>query len=186
MNMYGVIERNNLYFIEDDNSYSEVFQYIKELWIFLILIFIAVKKKIFPYVIWSLLFLYLLFDDSLSLHENIGEYLSNYFEIQSGLGIRSVDFGELIVSFSVGISFTFFLVLGYLKSNKTIKKVFQHLSIFILLLAFFGVFIDILHVFFNDNNKLGLFEDGGEMIVMSIILAYVFNLLDKNFNLQLV
>ncbi len=51
------------------------------------------------------------------------------------------------------------------------------MALFILLLAFFGVFFDMVHVAIPWGESLwGIIEDGGEMLTMSIIVWYVFNL----------
>ncbi len=176
LNIYGLIERNNLYSIVNEHGYSEIFQYLKEFWVFIILFHLFVKKRSVTLLIWAFLFLYVLLDDSLTIHETLGEYLANYFEIKPRFNLRSVDFGELLVSFTVGCSFMVLLLLTYLRSKYNFQKISQHLFTFLLALAFFGIFIDMLHVFFDDNHKLGLIEDGGEMLVMSIITAYVFKL----------
>jgi hypothetical protein len=176
LNMYGIIGRNPLFFIGNEEGYSDVFQYIKEFWIFILLGVLFIKNRGFMIFIWLMFFLYILLDDSLTIHETVGEWLANYFQIQPRYNLRPVDFGELIVSFCVGSSFMIFLILGYLKSNQTLKKISIHIFILLLLLIFFGVFVDIIHIYFNDNHKLGLIEDGGEMLVISIITAYIFNI----------
>ena len=178
LNIYGVIGRNNLYSIVNENGYSEIFQYLKEFWVFIIMFHLFIKKKSISFLIWSLLFLYILLDDSLTIHETLGEYLAKYFDLKPRFKLRGEDYGELIVSFIVGGCFIVALILAYLKSKTNIQKISQHLFTFLLVLAFFGIFLDMIHVFYNDNHKLGLLEDGGEMLVMSFIMAYTFNLLN--------
>jgi len=170
------VDKNYLYSIENDQGYSEIFQYIKEFWILLLLLFLSFKKKHLIYFIWSLLFFYLLLDDSLSIHEEIGEYLANYFNIETRYNLRAVDFGELLVSFGVGVSFLSFLSFTYFRAVNDVRKFSVHIFILLLFLVFFGVFIDMLHTFLGDDWKLGLIEDGGEMIAMSLITAYIFNI----------
>ncbi|MGZ0017106.1 hypothetical protein [Yeosuana sp. AK3] len=167
---------NSLYSIESDQGYSEIFQYIKEFWIFIIFLVLSIKKKKSVYLIWSLLFLYLLLDDSFSIHEIFGEYLSKYLNIKPEINLRAVDFGELIVSFGIVFIFIISLIIAHYKVSIKAKKESIHIFILLLFLVFFGIFVDMLHVFFHDDWKLGLTEDGGEMIAMSLITAFVFNL----------
>ena len=166
--------------IVEDKGYSEVFQYIKEFWIAMILLILALKKKHLIYLSWSLLFLYLLLDDSAQIHENVGSYLVTEFDIQPLFGLRAQDFGELGVSlFFAGILFSFIAISFYF-SNKFAKKISIHLFLMVMVLAFFGVVLDMVHMFFNQemwsNAIFELLEDGGEMIIMSIIVWYVFKI----------
>jgi hypothetical protein len=117
-----------------------------------------------------------LLDDSLTIHETLGEYLANYFEIKPRFNLRAVDFGELMVSFIAGITFLMFFILGYNKAKIKDKIVSQHLFVLFIILVFFGVFVDMIHIYFESNHKLGLIEDGGEMLTISLITSYVFNL----------
>ncbi|MDO5987943.1 hypothetical protein Q4Q39_11065 [Flavivirga amylovorans] len=173
--LYGITDDNSNYSLEKDFGYSEVFQYIKEYWIFLLLLFIFIRKKKITYFIWSVFFLYLLLDDSLSIHENYGELLANYFNITPQFNLRSVDFGEILVSLSVGVSFLILLLLAYIKGGIREREITRTLALFIIMLAFFGVFVDLIHVALPiQKNKIAVIEDGGEMLVMSIILSYVF------------
>lgn len=175
--VYGIIHGSSNFSLEKDFGYSEIFQYIKEYWSFLLLLIVFVSKRKFTYLVWSLFFLYLLLDDSLSIHENVGEYLANNFNIQSKFNLRAIDFGELLVSFLVGFTFLVLFIFSYIKGETEEKKVIKHFGILIFALAFFGVFVDLLHVALPfGENKLAVIEDGGEMLVMSIVLWYAFNL----------
>jgi hypothetical protein len=176
LNMYGIIGRNPLFFIGNEEGYSDVFQYIKEFWIFILLGVLFIKNRGFMIFIWLMFFLYILLDDSLTIHETLGEYLANYFEIKPRFNLRAVDFGELMVSFIAGITFLMFFILGYNKAKIKDKIVSQHLFVLFIILVFFGVFVDMIHIYFESNHKLGLIEDGGEMLTISLITSYVFNL----------
>lgn len=169
--------RNPLFSIEQDFGYGEVYQYIKEYWIMVMLFIIAVKRTTIVYFTWSLLFMYLLLDDALKIHENFGITLANYWKLQPNFGLRAQDYGELSIT---GISFLIlFLLIGiaYLFSDKKARKISRHLLILVLSVAFFGVLVDMLHIVVPWNKPIfGLIEDGGEMLVMSIIVWYVFAL----------
>ncbi|WOD43425.1 hypothetical protein [Hwangdonia lutea] len=175
--VYGIIDGNSNFSLEKDFGYSEIFQYLKEYWSFLLLFFVFVGKRKLTYLIWSVFFLYLLLDDSLSIHENVGEYLANYLNIQPKFNLRSVDFGEVLISFLVGLTFLVLFIFTYIKEGIEEKLITRCLAILVFALAFFGIFIDVLHIALPfGENKLAVIEDGGEMIVMSILLWYNFNL----------
>lgn len=175
--VYGAISGSSNFSLEKDFGYSEIFQYLKEYWSFLLLFFLFANKRRLVYLIWSVFFLYLLLDDSLSIHENVGEYLANYFNIQPKFNLRAVDFGEILVSFFVGITFLILFLFTYIKGKAEENTLTRNLVILVFALAFFGIFIDMLHVALPfGENKLAVIEDGGEMFVMSIIVWYTFNL----------
>ncbi len=168
----------NLLSIEIDLGYSEIFQYIKEYWIALLLLIFALKKKHIIYFSWSLLFLYFLFDDSLQIHEKLGESLVNHFNVQPMFGLRANDLGELGVSLFFASFLFSFIAIAYYFSDSVAKKISKDLFIGVLSVAFFGVVIDMLHMIVPVAGKAlwGLIEDGGEMIIMSFIVWYVFKI----------
>ncbi len=171
---------NPLFYISRDLGYAEIYQYIKEFWIILLLLMIAKDKRRIVYLAWSILFLYILLDDSLKIHETFGNYLVNYFDIQPGFGLRAKDFGELGTSFLFGGLLFLFLGWSYFKSDKKDKTISNHLFLLFMILIFFGVFIDMIGIILHGTSVLNhfiiLIEDGGEMIIMSVIVCYLFNL----------
>lgn len=163
-----------------DQSIPETYQYIKELWIFLILGFSFFTKKDFIYLFWSLLFLFFLLDDFIGIHETIGKVLVQKLELMPKFYLRSQDFGEILVVLIVGFVFALMLLLAFIKSKNEGKRTSKILFLLVLLLVFFGVGIDMLHSASDHLSRylykiLALIEDGGEMIVMSLILWYTLN-----------
>ena len=171
------IVSNPLFSIEVDMGYPEIYQYIKEYWIAVLLLILAIKKRHLTYLSWSLLFTYILLDDSLGIHENFGAYLAKYFEFKPMFGLRAQDFGELSVSILFGVLLFTFIVISYLFAHKSEKQISKHLFLLMVALMFFGVFFDMLPLGIEDIlSLLGLIEDGGEMIIISFILWYTFGL----------
>ncbi len=169
---------NPLLGIDQDQGYAEIYMYLKELWIIILLTFILIKTKTIGYSAWILLFIYILLDDSLQIHETIGGYIASNLEIQPLFGLRLQDYGELAVSaFSASIllGLIFFF---YFRCSDSYKKVTQNIFLLLLALAFFGIFIDMAHMMI----KLGwevdyifaAIEDGGELIVMSFLVYYIY------------
>ncbi|GHB51711.1 hypothetical protein [Persicitalea jodogahamensis] len=169
-----------IYDVRSENGYPEMYQYFKEFIIVVLLLRIVLKTKIITFLIWVFLFAYLLFDDSFQIHENVGYYLANTLSLPPLLGLRIQDFGELLVSFTVFSVLCLFLLLFY----RTAPVLFQRATIvfFILLcmLAFFGIVVDMLHVVVASkritNYVLGSIEDGGEMLVVSLMTVYAYYL----------
>jgi len=169
--------QSSLFSIERDMGFAETFQYIKEYWIVLMLLWIALKRRSVLFFVWSILFFFLLFDDALRFHESAGTLFAKYYNLK---GNWAQDIGQLAVSIVIGVIFFSIIGISHYLSKQKFRKISKHLAILILTLAFFGVFMDAVHSLFKYrdvvNNLLLLIEDGGEMVVMSLITWYVFNI----------
>lgn len=171
---------NPLYSLGEDSGYSEMYQYIKWFWVTLLLGYVSVSKRSFHYISWALVFAYFLFDDALSIHEDVGERVAETFALTSLLGIRPRDFGELAVSLAAGVLLLSFIAWAYARGSQTFKKRSQDLLLLILALVFFGVVVDMAEIAIEAGQALKFIlkvvEDGGEMVVASLMLWYVFML----------
>jgi hypothetical protein len=160
-------------------SYSEFFQYTKEFWIAVLFLILAIQHRKGIYSILSLLFLYLLIDDSLEFHETFGATIAEFFQFTPAFGLRAVDFGELAVSAIFGGLFLVALFTSYLLSSTTARRVARYTIFMVIVLVFFGVFLDMVEIYIEDRGVsliLRTIEEGGELIVMSVITWFVFNL----------
>lgn len=94
------------------------------------------------------------------------------------LGLRLQDFGELAVSASAGIILLLSLILAYANGSEMFRKISQDFALLLCGLIFFGVVVDVIHVAINLGGKvnfvLGVIEDAGEMLSVSLILWYAF------------
>lgn len=169
---------NPSFSLAQERGYSEIFQYIKEYWIALLLGALAVKQRSALYLGWSLLFFYLLLDDSLTIHEILGAIISEKLGLQAVFNLRALDFGELIVSACIGLFFLFFLAISYRFASRIPRETSKSLIIMFLVLAVFGIAVDMLHSMLRFSlfwdPLLAMLEDGGEMVVMSVIAWFVF------------
>ena len=169
---------SGLYSLVRDRGYPEVFQYIKELWIIVLLLSVYLKTRAGGYVAWSLLFGYLLFDDAMQIHEKLGGVIGAHLHLVPFAGLRGQDFGELIVSALAGALLLTLIGWFYLRGAETCKRSTRHLLLLLFSVAFFGVVVDALHMMLRMGGKLNLFwgvvEDGGEMVAISCIAWYLF------------
>jgi len=172
------IVNDPLYSLERDRGYPEFYQYVKELWIIVLLLSICVRTGAVGYIAWVMLFGYLLCDDALEVHETLGEYIATRLYFVPLLRLRARDFGELAVSAMSGALLLTLLAWAYVRGSDTFKQSTKHLLLLLLALAFFGIFVDMLHVALRMGRQVrllfGVVEDGGEMIAMSFIVWYVF------------
>lgn len=170
---------SGLFSIEYDGGYGELFQYIKELWIIVLLVFIGTKQWKFIYFSLSLLFLYFLLDDSLRIHESAGAFLADSFNFHPQLGLRAIDFGELVVSVLVGAPLFALIGIAYNRSDVAARMIAKCIMAMVVLLALFGVLTDMVAIMVKHpvaQPILNIIEDAGEMFMMSVIAWFVFRL----------
>lgn len=168
------------YSIEQERGYAEIFQYIKYFWTILLLGALAFTRRKWNYAVWMLLFLYLLGDDASQFHERGGEFFTATMGYQAQWGLRAQDFGELSMSVIVLVLFSIFSIKTYLLADTDTKNAVKGYGVLLALLAFFGVGVDMLHVVAGGDSfpLLGVLEDGGEMLSVSLITWYSFFLLE--------
>lgn len=167
----------NLYSLSLDRGYAEFFQYTKELWIAILFVLLGVKQRRGIYFVFSALFLFFLFDDAFEFHETFGAFLADALRLQPALGLRPVDFGELIVSGIFGLLFLAAIAIFYHLADLTARRVALYLFPMLAVLAFFGVLADMLGMLARVEWLFRVFvilEEGGEMLVMSLITWYVY------------
>lgn len=132
---------------------------------------------------WALLFMYLLMDDSLALHEKLGYRLARAFDYAPMLGLRAQDFGELTVVAVVGSVFLILGLAAYRASDSQARGTTLVLAGFLAVLIFFGTVVDAAMIIVEtaDGSFLGeALEDGGEMMAMSALCWYVYELLVRS------
>jgi hypothetical protein len=169
---------SRLYRLDIDLSYSEFYQYVKYLWAIILFITLLIATKIKSYVAWIIVFAFFLGDDAFRVHENLGLVISEIFELNPPLEMRPRDVGELVVFGSFGIVLSAVLAWSYFRGSAVFRKVSNDLLLFIIPLVFVGVLVDAVHAAL-DLGRLAylafvLIEDGGEMVVMSLALWYIF------------
>lgn len=159
-----------------DFGHAEVYQYIKLFWISGLLFAIFICRHMFIYLCWTILFVFLLLDDALQVHENVGQYLSRELALNPFWGLRSQDLGELIASAIAGAVLLIPLALTHLLSKSPERAVSFRLALLFAILVFFGVGVDMLHSAAGSILKkpLGIVEDGGEMVVVSLMCWFIF------------
>lgn len=169
--------------LEFDHGYSEIFQYIKEYWIALILVFVAVRTTSVLCLSWAGLFFYMLLDDAGEIRARFANFASLQYNLPTVLGVQPIDLVELLVSVLVGLSFLVLIAVSYRFSSAFSRSLSKQLTILLLTLAAFGVIVDTLHSVLKNTSLNHLFiviEDGGEMLVMSLITCYVFSILESS------
>jgi hypothetical protein len=179
---------NPLLSLETDQGFPEVYQYIKWFCIIILLFLISAKKRSMRYNSWAIFFTYLLLDDALEIHERVGSLIAEYLFFAPPFGLRLQDLGELSVAITSGLTLLLIVSLTCWGGSQGFKKMSIDMLLLIFALAFFGVFVDMVHVITSLSDQIGwkvsailaVIEDGGEMFIASLILWYIFMLFMRN------
>ena len=170
-----------------DGGYAEIFGYLMESCIILVLCALAVRARQPLYFVWATLFLYILLDDSLMLHERVLRPSALTFlglsREDAVLGINAVDLAEDAAMALLALVILSIMLVVYHFGDRTFKKVSIGLFVLLASLALFGVVVDLVHGalrhnppyrgFSDVNRLLVIMEDGGELVVVSLILWFV-------------
>jgi hypothetical protein len=170
-----------------DNGYAEMFGYLKEGGIILASCALAVRARQSLYVAWAALFLYMLLDDSLLLHERVlGSALRQILGLGRKdvvLGMNARDLVENTMLALLALLILGIMVVVYHFGDRAFKKMSRGLFILLAALAFCGVVVDFIHAvivrstlrreYSEVNSLLAILEDGGELVIISFILWFV-------------
>jgi len=166
------------------NAYLDTYHFIKIFWIIVLLTYILKSTRCYGYGSWLLVFTYFLFDDALLLHQNLGDHIASSFGVYLPHALRlQPRFFELTVLAFAGMFLLTIAAWAYFRSSLTFRKVSKDLLLFIAALIFFGIIVDLANVINLRPSVLFVLdfvEDGGETVVYSLILWYVFLLAISN------
>lgn len=167
---------SRLLLISEDHGLGEIFGYGKALAIAVGFLACYLKSRAPIFACLGLTFVVILLDDSLLLHEIFGHRLATALALEPAFGLRAQDLGELLVWFVLGSVVVPSLAVGFRRSRKRAQTL---ASIFLVLLAalvFFALMVDMLHILLHDGFRGAyrvwpLVEEGGELVVLSLICA---------------
>ncbi len=162
--------------VESDKGYAEIYQRLKELVIFVMIAALWLKRRDHLYTVWAVIFTYLFLDDTFQIHETVGQFLGEGLRFTPVANLRAQDYGEILVHAIVGSCFVGALAIGYRHGATEARRTSAVLLTLLVAFAFFGGVVDTMHAAFVQHwwgYRLGVIEDGGEMLVMSVILCFV-------------
>jgi fumarate reductase subunit C len=170
--------------IEVDGGLAELFQYAKMAGLVICLGFQYLRSRGWAFAAWAGFFAFLLLDDAFFVHERVGQKVAESLGFQAAFGLRMVDFGEIAVAAVIGSCAVVMVVLALRRGGESARRISQDFMCLLALFAVFAVAFDALHTitYFHAPSVAPLFaliEDGGEMLVMSAIAAYTFDLVSN-------
>lgn len=172
--------RGNRISLEDDGGPAEIFQYLKEFWIVVCMVVAFVSTRHLAYLSWAFVFLFLLADDAGKIHEGVGGWLAERYDLPAPFGLRSKDTGEVLFAGAIGLAILALVGLAVRHGTEQCRRISRDLGLLIIVLAVVGILVDVLHtIAYFERSLLAqvllVVEDGGEMFVMSALTAYAFH-----------
>ncbi|MDJ0498774.1 MAG: hypothetical protein QNJ89_13155 [Acidimicrobiia bacterium] len=156
-----------------DRGYAEAFQYLKILWIALLLGSVAVRTRELVLYVWTLVFGYLLLDDALRIHETIGGDVCG--DVLQQLSLTAAGdvykMGQNLFAVIVGGLILASILVAARVSSEAVRRVSNDLLALLIVFAFFSVFLDAAGTWL-DLEARSIVEDGGEMLAMSVIAGF--------------
>jgi hypothetical protein len=165
-------------------AYMNVYHLVKLFWVCLLLLYILKLTKCSGYASWALLFACFFIDDALWLHQKIGDRITPVLNASffQGLGLQSREY-ELAVLGIAWLVLLSFVAWPYFHGTASFRKVSIDIFLFLAALVFFGLIVDMAEAIGLGSIlifALGFVEDGGELIVYSILVWYLFQLALKD------
>ena len=172
--------------IKRDAGVAESFQYVKQLWIIIIFLWLVIRQRRTSLLGLAALFGYFLLDDMIQIHETLGDLAAGLFanlpvyELFSRL--EADDFGELFAVGIIVLLFLGFIALFYRRAAPDTRRIFHVVFALLGVFIFFGVAVDFVTGFISQRVLRELFmlaEDGGEMLAMSLVCWYASTLVGE-------
>ena len=159
-----------------DYSLSEYLNQAKWVSIGILLLILWMRSGMATALSFAIVFATVAADDIFRLHETVGALLVESLGLGAIAGLRAHDSGELLVWSFFGIIVVVAIALGFRRADAAGQRVGWTMILFLGVLIVFAVGFDMLQIVFWEvggvKQVLGLVEDGGEMIVGSICVAY--------------
>jgi hypothetical protein len=167
-----------MFSIEQDRALPELFQYLKQALLSVGLFVLFLRTRGWIFLAWAAFFGFLMLDDMLEFHERVGKAVGPTLGLPSVFGLRMDDYGEIAYAGVVGLCLVTFVGLALRRGDLLARRLSSDLLCLLAALAMFAVLFDTLHTiaYFRAPvlaQVLALLEDGGELLVMSLITAYV-------------
>jgi hypothetical protein len=166
--------------LDTQDGWAERFGYLQQAAIAVALIALAVLARRWIPAAFATVYVGALADDSLRLHQRLGTWLAEgpdrHLWFPDGLlGLRASDLGELLVWGLLAVVPLTAALLLHLRGDAATRRTSRVLAGLLTAYAFFGAVVDQLHDRVRDSvlgNAVGAIEDGGELVALSVTVAY--------------
>ncbi len=166
------------YQIDMDNGLAEHYQYLKWAWLLVLTALAVILHRTLRLVGWVVLFLAMVATDALRLHERFGHRIARAQVLPSNGVLSAQELGELGLVALVGLPLGLGLLAGLWRAPRAIKAFTGDLLVLLGALFTVGVLLDavgsVLPAASKASHVTQVLEDGGEMMVASVMVAFVF------------
>lgn len=177
-------DREGPWALETDGGWAEQWGYAQQAAIAVLLLLLTLLSRRWVFLPWATVFAAALADDSLRLHENKGAWLADRLGerlwFPDGLlGLRANDLGEILVWGLLAVVPLTAVVLLHRRSDRATRRASLGLAALLAAYIFCGGVIDQVHVLVMNTpigDAVGTIEDGGELVVLSLTVAYAVSL----------
>ncbi|HEX6980470.1 MAG TPA: hypothetical protein VF342_14340 [Alphaproteobacteria bacterium] len=159
-----------------DGGLPEIFGYVQTAATALLLLALARRTGRAMYAALGGIFLVILADDALMIHETLGDAIAMDLNLPWFVGLRPQDFGELAADGGMLLLVGALFVYGIRRSDRDDIDVALLFAAIVGAIAFFGVVVDMLviELYYGLSRRfarlLSVLEDGGELVGMTLAL----------------
>lgn len=164
--------------LERDGGYGEIVGHAMQAAIASVLVLLFRGTRTTVHLAWASVFTLALLDDALQVHEKLGWYLTaELLGLPAELlGVRTQDLGELAVWGALGVVPLAAVLVLHRRAGVPAVGHSRRLGVLTAAYLFFGVVLDVAHSFAGTGDlamAVGTVEDGGELVVLSFLVAAV-------------
>jgi hypothetical protein len=162
--------------LTSERSYPEYYEHAKEMLLVVFAGTLVARYRERLYACWTALFAYLLLDDTFELHERIGAVVSGQVRGSQIFGMPADAAGELVPSAVALLVLVIALAVTWRSASAGARRFTVRISAAVVALGGCGVLLDVIHAFVRRDPwryRLGMVEEGGEMLVMTVMVCIV-------------
>ncbi len=173
--------RHRQWLLRVEGGWPEQFGYAKEAASAALLLLLWRRTRSGVFAAWATVFAFALLDDRLQIHERAGGWVARELSLPEGIaGLRGQDLGELAVWGLAGVLPLIAIAVLHRRSSEQVRTASWGVAAVVGGFALFGVVVDQFHSMTLGgplDRALGIVEDGGELVMLSVAVHYVGSLL---------
>lgn len=168
--------RHRQWLLHAERGWPEQFGHAKEAASAALLLLLWRRTRSGVFAAWAAVFACALVDDRLRVHERAGGWVARRLSLPEGVaGLRGQDLGELTVWGLAGVIPLIAVAVLHRRSPGQVRAASRGMAVVVGGYVFFGVVVDQLHAMTMGgplDRPLGILEDGGELVMLSVAVCY--------------
>lgn len=157
-----------------ERGLPETWGYVQFLWSLLALGVLFRRRRDALYVALGLVVAYLLVDDGLTVHEEVGQWLADAGRTSVVLGVDANHVGEVLFSLGSAVVLLGGVAVAWRWASRPARRIAIGTLACVAAMAFAGIGVDFLQSMVARGNPLFvLLEDGGELVANTVMTAFL-------------